>query len=160
MLSWIDLRPSVPENPQSAHGKTGRIQQGILECGYAPARSCVEVSLQVEEDKRTVASGAARVTGIKAIQRTKHRDGRFNLFKVFVKFPHTLLSVFPSPENWSHQQQVREITWLTCPKSETCELAYSKRLLPNLNWGQLFERDKVLNSQGCAVREKQTLTRE
>lgn len=93
----MDLRPSVPENPQSAHGKTGRIQQGISERGYAPARTCVEVSLQVEQDKRTVASGATRRN--KGDTANKKLGWTFQAVQVFREFPpHAAVGVYLTGE--------------------------------------------------------------
>lgn len=69
----------------------------------------MEVSLQVEEDRRTVASGAAQVTGIKETQQTKTCDGSINLLKFSVKLTRSRLLVLSSLEKWSRQRQVSEI---------------------------------------------------
>ncbi len=47
--------------------------------------NCVEVSLQVEEGKRTATSTAAQVTGRKEIQQSKTWDGSVNLMTFPIK---------------------------------------------------------------------------
>lgn len=47
----------------------------------------MKVSQQVEEDKRTVASGAARVAGIKKIRRTKKLGWTFQSDQRFREIP-------------------------------------------------------------------------